>query len=259
MSQRVPNYPVRPGGDGGEQLVQVEACPRRIRAVFGGHLVVDTNNAILLRETDYLPQYYLPRSDVSETLLEASSRTSRCPHKGEARYYHLVADERRALDAAWAYPAPDPGTPDLSDYLAFAWEALDHWYEEDEEVFVHPRDPYHRVDVLQSSRQVRVMAGDEVLAESRRPLLVFETGLPVRYYLPPTDVRVDRLRQSSKVTRCPYKGLASYWSLALDDGCRDDAVWSYLSPLDCCTRIAGHYCFDSDAVDRIEVEGRSGS
>ena len=138
----------------------------------------------------------------------------------------------------------------LNDHVAFEWDAIDHWFEEDDEVFVHPRSPYHRVDVLNSSRHVRVELDGVTVAETRRPRLLFETGLPTRYYIPPDDVRMDLLRPSEKHTQCPYKGTASYLSSETEE----DIAWFYPEPTPEQPRIAGLIAFFNERVD-IEVDG----
>ena len=132
---------------------------------------------------------------------------------------------------------------------------MDAWFEEDEEVFTHPRDPYTRVDILPSSRHVRVDVDGVTVAESARPTLLFETGLPPRYYVPKTDVRMDLLVPTASSSHCPYKGDASYWSLTLEDRVVEDVAWSYRTPLPESQKIAGLVCFFPDKVD-LYVDGR---
>jgi uncharacterized protein (DUF427 family) len=132
---------------------------------------------------------------------------------------------------------------------------MDAWFEEDEQVFGNARDPYKRIDVLASSRHVRVVMDGEVIAETRRPRLVLETGTPQRFYIPPEDVRMDRLVPTETKTYCPYKGEASYWSAKANGGMRQDVVWSYLTPRPECAPIAGHLCFYDDRVGAIFVDG----
>ena len=127
---------------------------------------------------------------------------------------------RWPTDAAWEYP--DSPIDELRGHLRFEWGAMDAWFEEDEEVFVHPRDPYSRVDILTSSRHVEVDVGGVRLADTHRPTLLFETGLPARYYVPKVDVRLDLLRPSPTTSACPYKGFAQYWSVVTPTGVEDD-------------------------------------
>ena len=141
-------------------------------------------------------------------------------------------------------------------YLAFYWDKVDHWIEEDEEIFGHARDPYSRVDVRPSSRRVQVTFNGEVVAQTQRGMFLFETGHPTRYYIPQQDVRMEFLTRSDRTTVCPYKGTASYWSLRVGNRFAEDAVWVYLDPLPDCPRIAGYLCFYPEKVDRIEVEGK---
>jgi uncharacterized protein (DUF427 family) len=129
---------------------------------------------------------------------------------------------------------------------------MDAWYEEDEEVFVHPRDPYHRVDILQSSRHLRVRVNGVLVAETERPKVLFETGLPPRYYIPKEDVRQDVLLKSEKRTRCPYKGVASYWSVEAGAERFDDLVWYYPDPIPEAAKIEGLLAFFNEKVD-LEV------
>ena len=134
--------------------VAVEPVAKRIRVRFGGEVIADTEHALLLLERDHLPVYYLPLADINGEFLEAVDTASVCPWKGTARYWDIVVGDRRAANAVWSYPEDHPDALDLSAYAAFYWDRVDEWYEEDEPVSVHPRDPYVRVDVLRSSRHV---------------------------------------------------------------------------------------------------------
>src|ERR671933_191751 len=190
----------------------LEDCPKRVRAVFNGETVADSRRVKLLHETGHLPIYYFPKEDVRMELLKETNHTTHCPFKGDASYWTVRVGDRVAENAVWSYPERIGSAPPLADYLAFYWRMMDHWFEEDEEVFVHPRDPYHRIDVEASSRHVRVILGGEVVADTHRPHLLFETGLPPRYYIPKLDVRMDLLEPTGTRTRCPYKGEVVYWT-----------------------------------------------
>jgi uncharacterized protein (DUF427 family) len=235
-------------------VLYFEDSPRRVRAVFGGETVADSRRVKLMHEKGYLPVYYFPRSDVRMDLLEATDHTTHCPFKGEASYWSVKVGDRVAENAVWGYPEPIASAPPLADYLAFYWRMMDHWYEEDEEIFVHPRDPYHRVDVLESSRHVKVSLNGEVVAETERPKILFETGLPPRYYIPPEDVREEALVPSDKETQCPYKGVASYYSVEADGRRVEDLVWYYPEPIPQAAKIKGHLAFFNEKVD-LEVDG----
>ena len=235
--------------------VRIESNPRRVRALVEGMTIADTTRSIYLFELGHVPVYYLPKTDVRFDLLEHTEHTSHCPRKGDAEYWSIVVGERRIENAVWSYPVPLEGTSDLSEYVAFYWNKVDNWFEEDEEVFVHARDPYKRVDALRSSRHVQVLLSGETIADTTRPILLFETGLPTRYYIPKLDVRLDLLVPSALSTRCPYKGVASYFSVAVP-GAKvvDDIVWVYPAPIAQVPQIANHLCFFNEHVD-IVVDG----
>ena len=245
----------RPGAfnftrQGPDRALYLEDSPRWVRATFAGSTIVSSKHAKLLHETGLLPVYYFPRADVRMDLLEPTDHHTRCPLKGEASYWSIRAGDRVAENAAWSYPNAIDSAKPLEDLVAFYWHKLDHWYEEDEEVFVHARDPYHRVDILPSSRHVKVSLDGRVLAETSRPRVLFETGLPPRYYIPRDDVRMDLLSSSDSTTQCPYKGTASYWSV---DG-NDDLVWCYEDPIPAAADVKGLIAFYNERVD-LEVDG----
>src|SRR5882724_3696893 len=191
--------------------VTLEPSPRRVRVKFNGETIADSTNAHLLFETRHLPVYYFPRADVRMDLLTATDHHTFCPYKGEASYWTIGVGNRAAENAIWGYPEPYDEVPQLKDFVAFYWDRVDHWYEEDEEIFVHARDPYKRVDVVPSSRHVQVILGGEIVADTRQARFLFETRLPTRYYIPPEDLRMDLLAPSNKATACPYKGKAGYY------------------------------------------------
>jgi len=230
----------------------IEPSPRRVRAFFNGVPVADSTHSLLAFEPRRMPVYWFPRKDVHADLLRPSGSEEKAQPAIER--WTLQVGERVAERAAWSYPDPGPEHAALRDHIAFFWDKLDAWFEEDDEVFVHPRDPYHRVDVLRSSRRVRVEVEGQVVAETGRPCLLFETGLPVRYYIPKLDVRMELLEPSDKTTRCPYKGIASYWSLRVNGRLFEDLVWSYPQPIPECPRIEDLLCFWNERTDTI-VDG----
>ena len=239
----------------GQHRVHVEPTPRRVRVTFNGQTVADSNRAVLLRETGHLPVYYFPPEDVRQDVLEPTEQHTRCPYKGEASYWTIRIGDRVSENTMWGYLDPLPGREDIAGYRAFYWNRMDAWYEEDEQIFAHPRDPYHRVDVVQSSRTVRVEIGGKVVAESSRPRLLFETNLPTRYYLPVEDVHMELLEPTATSSVCPYKGTASaYWKFAGDSAGRDVA-WSYPDPIPECPKIRGLIAFFNERVDALYVDG----
>jgi uncharacterized protein (DUF427 family) len=238
----------------GAHRVDVEPTPRRVRVVFNGQTIADSKRAVLLRESNLLPVYYFPPEDVRGEYVEPTDQHTRCPYKGEASYWTIRVGDKVLENAMWGYLDPLPGREDIRGYRALYWNKMDAWYEEDEQVFKHPRDPYHRVDVLQSSRSVRVEINGQTVAESTRPHLLFETGLPTRYYLPVEDVRMDLLEPTDSTSVCPYKGTATYWRLKGDASGRDVA-WSYQSPIPECPNIRGLIAFFNERVDGLYVDG----
>jgi uncharacterized protein (DUF427 family) len=209
--------------DRSREVLFWDPVPHRVRAIFNGQTVVDSRSVVLLHETGHLPVYYFPRDAVRRDLLEISDRQTTCSHKGQARYWNVRVDDRSAPDAIWEYPEPVKSASFLTDYVALDWHAFDEWFVEDEQAFGHPRDPYTRIDVYKSTRHVRVLLDGELLADSRRPKVLFETSLPPRYYLPSSDIRTELLVPSSTRSRCAYKGSASYWHVQVAIG------WSKIS------------------------------
>lgn len=231
-----------------------EDSQRRVRVLFAGLAIADSKRVMRLQEYGRLPVYYFPLSDVRQEVLEASEHHTPSPLKGEASYWTIRVGERVAEHAAWSYPSPPPTAPWVNGYVAFYWNKMDAWYEEDEQVFAHARDPYKRVEILPSSRHVRVVVGGETIAESHHPRLLLETGGPTRYYLPEQDVRMDLLEATGTTTRCPYKGQAAYWSARIGASIFKDIVWSYREPLPACSPIAELLCFFNERVDAIYVD-----
>ena len=238
-----------------EYKVTLERSPRRVRVKFNGETIADSTAAHLLFETRHLPVYYFPRADVRMDKLTPTDHHTFCPYKGRASYWTIRVGDKVSENAVWAYPDPYDEVPALKDFVAFYWDRVDGWYEEDEEIFVHPRDPYKRIDVVASSRHVEVVVGGQIVADTRRARFLFETRLPTRYYIPPEDVRMDLLVPSDKATACPYKGKAAYHSVKIGQELFPDIVWSYPDPIAECPKIKGHLCFFNELVDEIRVDG----
>ena len=197
-------------------VVYVEPFPRRVRGRIGGRVVIDSLRAVLVHRSGLAPTYAFPPGDVQ------------CPAEDE------------------------PAAPG---HVAVGWDAVDEWFEEEEQVFLHASNPYHRVDCLSSSRWVDVRLGEVVLAATAMPLAVFETALPVRWYLAPADVRMDLLERSDTSTYCPYKGTATYWSARIDGEVTPDVAWSYEDPRPEAMRISRRLAFYEDRVS-ITVDGQ---
>ena len=231
--------------------VRVEHGTKRIRAYLGGSLVADTTRPLLVWEKPPYPAYYFPAADVRTELLTPDG-VAHSPSRGDGRTFTVRAGGKEAAGAALRYEQSP--FEELRDAIRLQWDSMDAWYEEDEQVFTHPRDPYTRVDILPSSRHVRIEVDGVNLAETEKPTLLFETGLRTRYYVPMTHVRMDLLTPSESVSHCPYKGTAEYWSLRMGDDVRRDVAWSYPTPLPESQKIAGLISFYPEKVD-VYVDG----
>lgn len=228
-----------------------EPSERWVRGRKADVTVVDSRHPVLVWEPGTpVPLYAFPRADVREDLLRPAKNPQTGSHTGSQVFYDLEAGGEVVENAAWTFPAAD-----LAGHIAFAWfrrwgSGLDHWYEEEEEVFIHPRDPHKRVDAMPSSRHVQVEIDGMLVADTHRPVLLFETGLPTRYYIPREDVRLDLFEANDFRTGCPYKGWAEYWSSRTET----NIVWSYPDPLPAVGAVKGLLAFYNEAVD-ITVDG----
>jgi uncharacterized protein (DUF427 family) len=232
-----------------------EPSARWVRGMFGATTVVDSRAPVLVWEPGTtVPLYAFPEADVRADLLRPAARPPARAHSGSTVFHDLVVDGVTVPNAAWCFPG------DLAGHVAFEWAArvgrgLDRWTEEDEEITVHPRDPYIRVDALPSSRHVVVRLDGEVLADTREPVLLFETGLPTRYYVDRTDVAFEHLIASDTETACPYKGVTTgYWSARVRDVVHEDVAWSYQYPDRAVGAVAGMVAFYNERVDLV-VDG----
>jgi uncharacterized protein (DUF427 family) len=231
---------------------RVEPTPRWIRVRAGSEWVADSRRALLLiwYGPCRLPTYWLPPEDVRSDLLTPAAGAA----NGSLVEHDLRANGEVLERAAQLFDDPDPSLRELAGHWTFTWDGRVTWFEEALEVRVHARDPSKRVDAVPSERHVRVELGGEPIAESHRPLALFETGLPTRWYFPPEDVRHQRLEPSDTVTMCPYKGSASYWSVRAGSEVHRDLAWCYSEPIPECPRIAGLIAFFNERVDLV-VDG----
>ncbi|KIK66694.1 hypothetical protein GYMLUDRAFT_37839 [Collybiopsis luxurians FD-317 M1] len=227
----------------------VENCLKRVRALFGGALIIDTRKAKLVWEHKYYPQYYFPISELPKKYIDEGSK--QVTSEGLTKY-DIVVGDRRAKEALTVFGESDG---DLAGLFKIVFDSMDMWYEEDEQVFVHPKDPYKRVDVLQSSRHVRVEVHGVEVANTNKPRFLYETGLPVRTYIPQTDCRVDFLVPSDTTSACPYKGVANYYHVqTAPDKKAEDAVWWYRNANLECATINGFLAFYDERVD-VWIDG----
>lgn len=223
-----------------DRRVRVAPSDKRVRAFLDGQLVVDASHPILVWESPRYPTYYFRREDVRAELVPTGA-TRRSPSRGDGTLYDVVVPGSTAPAAALTHR--DSPIEALRDLVRLEWAAMTEWFEEDEVVYTHPRDPYTRVDILASSRHIRVEVDGVVVADSHAPRLLFETGLPTRYYVPLADVRLDVLRPSSSETYCPYKGVACYLSFEAEGSTVADVAWLYRTPLPESQKIAGLVSF----------------
>jgi uncharacterized protein (DUF427 family) len=232
--------------------IRIEPGAKRLRTYLGGELVADTIRPLLVWEVPHYPTYYFPVADVRSDLLVADGRVAHSPSRGDGKTFTVHAGGKQAPAAAVRYEHSP--IAELREAIRLEWSAMDAWFEEDEEVFTHARDPHTRIDILQSSRHVRVEVDGETIAESAGPRLLFETGLPVRYYLPKTHVRMELLELADTVTHCPYKGQAQSFSVRLGDSVHEKLAWCYPTPLAESQKIAGLIAFYNEKVD-LYVDG----
>ncbi len=241
-------YGDRPDG------VTFEPTERWVRAKVGSTFVVDSKRALLLWESGTpVGTYVFPAEDVRTDLFVPAAEPSTRRRLLASRWYDVEVDGHSLERLAWRY---DEGP--LAGYVGLDWfgrkePGVEHWYEEEEEVWVHPRDPHKRVDAIASRRHVEVSLDGRKLADTHRPVLLFETWLPVRYYVPPEDVDFTHLEETDLLTRCPYKGIASYWSVS-DAPLGKNVVWSYRDPIDAVGLIKDRIAFYNEVVD-ITVDG----
>jgi uncharacterized protein (DUF427 family) len=229
--------------------------PVRIRAVVAGRTILDTTRAKLLHESNIPPVTYVPLEDLDASLLSRTDSSTHCPFKGDASYWTLTVGERVEEDFVWAYEAPLEEAAWLEGHAALYWNRVDEVYVEDERIFGRMKDPFHRVDVYETSRPVQVRVGDAELASSVRAKLLVETGLPPRPYLPRADLPAGVLIESATRTVCPYKGEATYWHLDLPGSERiEDAAWSYETPLPEALKIQGHVSFHGEGI-ALQIDG----
>ncbi|MFC1958302.1 DUF427 domain-containing protein [Chloroflexota bacterium] len=236
------------------QTVGFEPSPKWVRVMFNGEFIADSKRVHLLLPGGP-PYYYFPKEDVRLLFLKETAHTEQSSLLGEASFWTIKVGKTVAENAAWSYPEPVSDTLDLSGYVAFKWDKMDTWFEEGEEIHVHPHDPHKRIDILESSRSVRVIVLGETVAETDHPMLLFETGLPTRYYLPKLDVCMDLLEPSDKITDCAYKGKAQYYSVRVGDKLARDIAWYYPYPAAGAAKIAGRIAFFNERVDALYVDG----
>jgi uncharacterized protein (DUF427 family) len=234
-----------------ERLLYAEPLRRRMRVRFGGAWIADSEDVLLLHEPGRYPVAYFPLSDITSDVLQPSEHTTRHRDLGLTSWYTVRSGEHSRPRAAWQHTDLLGYAGDLKGRVAFAWRAMDAFYEEDERIVGHAADAYHRIDVRQASRHLVVRYGDQIIADSTRPLALYESGFAPRWYVPRADVDESALAPARGQTFCPYKGLCSYY----DIGDAHRAAWSYVDAWTEVGRVSGLVSFEPDKVE-VSLDGR---
>jgi uncharacterized protein (DUF427 family) len=232
-----------------KRILYAEPAGRRMRVELAGATIARSDSVTILHETHRYPVAFFPPADVREDLLVRSTKRGRHPELGEMAWWSAVIDGAVFESVAWSYPHPATQAREMTGLVAFVWSEMDAFYEEDEQIFGHAVDPYHRVDVRTSSRRVTVRAGGEVVADTRSPLAVFETGFAPRWYVARSDVAADALEDDPLRTLCPYKGVAHYFDVVVGAERVPAAAWTYPETLPESARLAGYVSFDPELVE----------
>ena len=234
-----------------KRLLYAEPLRRRMRVRFGGEWIADSERVLLFFEPGRYPVAYFPEADITPGILQRNEQTTRHPDLGTTCWYTVTMGAQRAARGAWQHIDLPSYASDLSARLAFAWPAMDGFFEEDERIMGHAADSYHRIDIRQSSRNLVVRHGDRVIADSKRPIALYESGFAPRWYVPPEDIDQSALKSVEHQTFCPYKGLCSYY----DIGDARLGAWSYPEAYSEVRRISGLISFEPDVVD-VQLDGK---
>jgi len=228
-----------------ERLLFAEPLRRRMRVRLGDEWIADSEDVVLLHEPGHYPVAYFPRADVKAGVLSEPARTTKHRDLGETAWFTVTGGGRSVERAAWEHIALPGFADELRGRIAFAWRAMDAFYEEDERIVGHAADPYHRNDIRDSSRHLVVRDGDRVIADTHRPVVLYESGFAPRWYVPREDVDESALTPAEGQTFCPYKGLADYY----DIGERKGAAWSYVDAWPEVRRVRGLLSFEPDKIE----------
>jgi uncharacterized protein (DUF427 family) len=233
-----------------ERLLYAEPLRRRMRVRFGGAWIADSEDILILHEPGRYPVAYFPQDSVKAGTLEPDTFTSRHRDLGPTAWFTVSSGQQRKARAAWQYTDLPAHARELQGRVAFAWPAMDAFFEEDERIVGHAADSYHRIDIRQTSRHLQVCSGDRLIADSKRPLVLFESGFAPRWYVPRSDIEDSALTPVEGQTFCPYKGVASYYDIA--DARR--AAWYYPNAWTEVARISNFVSFEPDKV-AVQLDG----
>ncbi len=228
-----------------ERLLFAEPLRRRMRVRFGNEWIADSENVVLLHEPGRYPVAYFPIGDIKAGVLAPEERITQHPELGAVHWFTVESADSSGAHAAWHYAAPPAYASVLEGRVAFAWRAMDAFYEEEERIVGHAADPYHRIDIRATSRHLVVRDGDRIIADSHSPVVLYESGFAPRWYVPREDVRESALEPVEGQTFCPYKGLASYYTI----GGRKRAAWSYINAWAEVGRVSNLVSFEPDKID----------
>jgi uncharacterized protein (DUF427 family) len=234
-----------------QRLLFAEPLRRRMRVKLAGQWIADSENVIVLYEPGRYPVAYFPLPDIRPDVLVTEERATEHKDLGHTQWFTVRVGDRQAVHAAWQHIALQDHASELRGRVAFAWRAMDAFYEEDERIVGHASDPYHRIDMRQSSRHLVVKDGDKVVADTRRPIALYESGFAPRWYVPRQDIDESALTLVAGETFCPYKGLASYY----DIGARKKAAWSYTKAWPEVARVSNDVSFEPDEID-VFLDGK---
>lgn len=226
------------------KLLYAEPLRRRMRVRFGGSWIADSENVILLFEPGHYPMAYFPESDISASVLEKAEHTSHHPEFGATSWYVVRAGEKSAMRGAWQHTELPEYASELRSHVAFSWPAMDAFYEEDERIVGHAADSYHRIDIRKTSRHLIVRYQDRIVADTRQPMVLYESGFAPRWYVPRIDVDETALIPVERQTFCPYKGICTYYNIS-------DArlaAWSYPAAYPEVGCISNFVSFEPDLV-----------
>jgi uncharacterized protein (DUF427 family) len=234
-----------------ERLLYAEPLRRRMRVRLADQWIAESEDVVLLHEPGRYPVAHFPEGDIQPGILFAEDRSTQHPELGTVAWFTVRVADRTVNHAAWRYTALPPYAAVLEGRVAFAWRGMDGFYEEDDRIVGHAADAYHRIDIRATSRHLVIQDGDRVVADTRRPLALYESGFAPRWYVPREDIDESALEPVAGQTFCPYKGLAGYY----DIGDRRRAVWCYTNAWPEVGRVSNLVSFEPDKID-VHLDGK---
>ena len=249
-NKRINGYHSGPKINDNNHRVFLETCNKRIRLKFNKTFVVDSLRSRLLFEDGHIPMYYFPKDDIETKYFSKTDLITNCPYKGDATYWTLEINGRKVINAAWSYEQPLYSQEQLKGLLAFYWKSIDNWYEEEEEIFSHPKDPYVRLDAIKSNRKIRIFFDELLIAESNNSTILFQTGLPPQYYFLKNDI-IPELKLADIKSRCAYRGIADHFSININNKFLENIAMSFKRPPSEMTGIKDLICFDHNKINIV--------